>query len=160
MGHQEVEEIYTGFLEDTGAKRTKKQDWIWPTDVHSICVTVRLPPHFRHSGRGFHGCRTEVGGLRRSCGTLHQGRAAGKPSPTQILGILKTVMMIILMVGVDVSSTSHRDLLCMLYACNSAEAKRATPRRRQRPTRPTKKNQRKNPKTRKEAEGVGCESGT
>ena len=108
MGHQEVEEIYTGFLEDTGAKRTKKQDWIWPTDVHSICVTVRLPPHFCHSGRGFHGCRTEVGGLRRSCGTLHQGRAAGKPSPTQILGILKAVMMIILMVGVAVSATSHR----------------------------------------------------
>ena len=46
-------------------------------------MTVRLLPHFRHSGRDFHGCRTEVGGLRRSCGTLHQGRAAGKPSPTE-----------------------------------------------------------------------------
>ena len=52
-------------------------------------MTVRLPPHFCHSGRDFHGCRTEVGGgLRLSCGTLHQGPAAGKPSPTQILGIL------------------------------------------------------------------------
>ena len=66
MGHQEVEEIYTGFLEDTGAMRTKKTTWFWPTDVHSICVTVRLPPHFPFratlcgSAEGSGGTRTDL----------------------------------------------------------------------------------------------------
>ena len=128
MGHQEVEEIYTGFLEDTGAMRTKKTTWFWPTDVHSICVTVRLPPHSLHSGRDFHGCRKRVGESGRICAALYQGRCTGlRPTPKN-LGSLKTIMMIILMVGVAVLATSHRVLLCMHYACYSTRSNKGAKR--------------------------------
>ena len=57
------------------------------------------------------------------------------------------------MVGVAVSATSHRLSLCMHYACNNKATKQSEQRREgdNDQTRPTKKNQRKNPKTRKES---------
>ena len=36
--------------------RTQNQDWIWPTNVHSICVTVRLPSPPPLPGRIFRHC--------------------------------------------------------------------------------------------------------
>ena len=49
--------------------------------------------------------------------------------------------------------------LCMHTAKQQKRAKRATPPKRT-ATDQTKKNQRKTPKPEREAEGVGCESGT
>ena len=131
--------------------RTKKTTWFWPTDVHSICVTVRLPPHSLHSGRDFHGCRKRVGESGRICAALYQGRCTGlRPTPKN-LGSLKTIVIIILVVGVAVLATSHRLSLCMLYACKATKARSRAKqrlRRGQRPTRP-KKEPKKDPKTRK-----------
>ena len=59
------------------AETAQKVKLIWPTDVHRICMTVRLRPHFRHSRRGFLACGTEVGEREQSwmvlssCSRLH-----------------------------------------------------------------------------------------
>ena len=83
MGHQEVEGNLQWISRRYGRKAHQKArlDLSLAT-VHSICVTVRLPPHFCHSGRGFHGCRTEVGGLRRSSAHCIRGvPRANRPQP-------------------------------------------------------------------------------
>ena len=90
--------------------------------------------------------------MRTTLGSIVEGRCPGhRPAPKN-LGFLKTIVMMNLVVGVAVLATSHRMSLCMHYACNSAKqsrAKRATPRRRQRPDRP-KKDQERKPQNQKE----------
>ena len=150
MGHQEVEEIYTGFLEDTGAKRTKKQDWIWPTDVHSICVTVRFASPLLSFGPWFSRQPDRSGGvetvLRHIASGACRGQTVPNPNPRNLkgshddypnggggcLGHLPTVS----------------NYACFMHAMH--KAKRATPRRRQRPTRPTKKEPKEKPQNQKE----------
>ena len=66
-----------------------------------------------------------------------EGRCLLLPSLTQkFLGDLKVAMMIILLGGVDVLSTSPRHSLCMLYACNAASISEKPSERREGEERP------------------------
>ena len=137
--------------------RTKNTTWFWPTDVHSICVTVWLPPHSLHSGRDFHGGQKRVGESGRICAALYQGRCKGlRPTPKN-LGSLKTIVVMILVAGVAVLATSRRILLCMHDACN--KNKQPSEQRREGDNDQTDQKE-ETPKPERKAEGVGCESGT
>ena len=67
MGRLEVDESRLGLSRRDRALRAQKTRLKFglPTDVSRICVTVRLPPHLRHSGSGFLTCWTEVGECER-----------------------------------------------------------------------------------------------
>ena len=67
MGPQEVEEIYTGFLEDTGAMRTKKTTRFEQHHCpQHLCDSTVAPP-LPHSGLALWLLRREVGRCGRLC---------------------------------------------------------------------------------------------
>ena len=98
----------------------------------------------------------------RISSAFDQGRTAGlRPRPKN-LGDLKTIVVMILMVGVAVLATSHCLLLCMHYACIPQNKAEPSEQRREGDNDQTDRPRRtkENPKPEREAEGVGCKSGT
>ena len=103
------------------------------------------------------------GEVRTTLGSIVEGRCPGhRPAPKN-LGFLKTIVIMILLVGMAVSAISHRILLCMHYACYSTSNKGKEPSNASKATTTDQTDQeepKKTPKPEREAEGVGSESGT
>ena len=104
-----------------------------------------------------------MGRCKRASNALSRGALRAARSTPKTLGDLKTIVIVILVVGMAVLAISHRVLLCMHYACysNKKQQRQGAEQRREgdRPDRP-KRTKEETPKPERKAEGVGCESGT
>ena len=150
------------YLAETCASRNKSKTGFEHVRRPQHLCDSTVAPHSCHSGSGFLTCWTGVGELRRFCDTLSQGCVTGHRPQPQNPRRPKVAIMIILMEGVDVLSTSLRLLLRMLYASKRNKAKpseqrlrRGRRRKTDRPNRP-----KKNPETRKRSRrGLGANPG-
>ena len=163
MGHLEVEVILDLFSRKIPAPRAKKTelDLSLARRPVSICVTVRLLPHFPFRPAL---CRSAegVGRPGRAQQRIVWGRVQRDYRPwPKILGILKVAMMIILLGGVGCLGhlpPSTRYACIILHECMQQKARKRAPPSRTKKTdqEPTKKKTRQNQK--KQRKGLGANS--
>ena len=77
--------------------------------VSRICVTVQLLPHFPFRP-ALCGAAEGSGEEWTTPGGIFKGATLSSRPPPDILGVLKTIVVVILVGGVDVWSTSPRHL--------------------------------------------------